>query len=129
MLFVTMANPSPFARKSSLSKWASGSPEDDLQFEPGRPKFARHADEKARRAVDEASTYDIPEKKKREALAKYKVGTKVKASGYAGVVKIGSVGKVLEVLERTSSGAIRYKVDFGSEGVATVLEQSLQRYG
>lgn len=117
----------PFARKTAISRWAAGSPEDDLQFEPGRPPMAKRADEKARNAVQD--DYRLSKQAKTNALAKYKVGSKVKASGYAGVVKIGSPGIVEEILEETAAGAIRYKVDFGKEGRATVLEQSLQRNG
>ena len=130
MLFVTMANKSPFARTTSLSKWASGSPEDDLNFEPGRPKFARQADEKARKAVD--NDWQLSKEQKDKALAKYKVGTKVRASGYAGVMPVGAVGVVKKILESTSSGAIRYEVEYSDKNgkvTARVLEASLSRYG
>lgn len=115
----------PFARKSALGRWATGNPEDDLHTEPGRPKLARRADEEGRRAVEK--DYKLSEDEKTAALAKYKVGMKVKASGYAGgVIKLGQVGTVTKV-ERTMAGAFRYTVDFGKDGYAKVLEASLQR--
>lgn len=114
MLFGTMAKPSPFARSSaSLSKWASSSNVDeDLHVEPGRPKFARAADEKAN---DWGS----------ERASMFKVGQSVKAIDSRGVVKAGSIGKVTKV-EKTNAGAFVYHVDFGKEGTARMLQASLK---
>jgi hypothetical protein len=114
----------PFARKSAISKWAAGSsPEDDLHVEPGRPKFAQHADTKARRAVEDA--WDIPKDKKTEALAKYKPGSKVRGNAMAVRMK-GKSGKVKSV-SQTGAGAFRYVITLDGGGTDTALESELQR--
>jgi helix-turn-helix protein len=110
-----------------VRKWASGkdAAENGLHFEGARPKASQRFDETAKSQVKD--DYRLSKQEKNVALAKFKVGTRVKASSYAGVIKVGSVGTVTEILEETAAGAIRYKVDFGSQGRAIVLEQSLSR--
>lgn len=106
-----------------MQKWASSDPGDDLHIEPGRPSFAKHADERATRAVE--NDYQLSKEQKDKALAKFKVGAKVRGNASAFKMK-GKSGKITK-MERTAAAAFVYTIALDGGGTERALESELQR--
>jgi len=109
------------ARMKGLSSHHAA--EDDLHVERGRPNFARHADEKARSAVER--DWELKDEDKTKALAKFKVGAKVAGNPSAFKMR-GKKGTVASV-HRGRAGQFIYTINVDGGGSEQALETELER--
>lgn len=122
MLFVTMANKSPFARTAAMSKWASGA---DIQDRGALTGFVKQAQREADREVEGAFGVD-PDEKRKKLSGRFRKGERVKGGPSAFKIKPGAFGTV-EKVEVTGSGAIAYTIKLDGGGTVRALDSELVR--
>lgn len=123
MLFVIMANPSPFARTSSMAKWASSGP--DTNDRGSLTGFAKQAQREADRNID--NEYGVDRTERTKALSgRFKVGSRVKGAPGAFKIKPGAYGTVTKV-EVRAGGAVAYEIKLDGGGTVRALDNELAR--
>lgn len=122
MLFVIMANPSPFARSSAMSRWASSGP--DTNDRGALRGIAKQTQREADREVEGA--FGVKEEDKRKKMtARFRVGEKVKGAPGAFKIKPGAYGTIKKV--DVSKGYAAYDVQLDSGGTVRALDSELAR--